>query len=383
MSSIQTISIKLFNDYETNLSNFLEEVWYLENMENKELQDYLSIVKENKSISVLENMVKGITENIQEDGEIHLEEYDEHLKRSETIIEESYPLEETYMMGPPFSTNYSELSLDSYIDQIPNEKLSLFLDKMIGVCGKEMVKITNMSGVHYIWYTNREKTMGIDYPGKDRNSHIIQIWGVSERIYCAIELLKQHINMIILKIKFNSNINSEIIKNIELSKYNIEKINQEKIGLLLGKKGINLKTIKKKSDVNNLWYNRETNCIEIKSYKKDNVNYAIMLVKKLINRMENNVIKENKLIEFNMDLNNYNIDRNNIGIMGLIIGKKGVNLKNIKKQSRVIKLWYNKETHNIEIKSFINENIENARILIEGLLFRMNSWVQGQSIHYY
>jgi polyribonucleotide nucleotidyltransferase len=126
-----------------------------------------------------------------------------------------------------------------------------YMKFVIGKKGQYLKQCCTKAGVNGIWF-NKEK-------------HILEIWGPNEKLTDAINLLEEKINLVRKQVPMN-----EIMTNIQELPHDIcvsgsldNLITEEKIKFVIGKNGKNFKRITKNANVSFIWYNKDTNCIDI------------------------------------------------------------------------------------------------------------------------
>jgi hypothetical protein len=147
-------------------------------------------------------------------------EYNRHCQLASLAQpQSSTPLQEPWMDGPPKFTYYTEVELpvidllpydistdpiyknDPRCIFIPSEGpssspiISEYVAQIVGRGGDWLKKITEESGVHYIWYNNNPSEK---QPAPAWGS--FQIWGPVERLEMAKQLLNKQIQYVIGKI---------------------------------------------------------------------------------------------------------------------------------------------------------------------------------------
>lgn len=156
-------------------------------------------------------IVKQLTNDIYQDGLHFIEENEHHYLQSWYKPISSLPYHEPWFYGTPHFTYYTEVDIPLYLlncnfttdskCNLPNtiyippqgQSNSTIINKIIGqIIGKNgwwLKKLTSYTGLHYIWYNNKEyNTWGR-----------FQLWGIPERLNCATYLLNQRISTIINK----------------------------------------------------------------------------------------------------------------------------------------------------------------------------------------
>ena len=196
-------------DYHRDLSNFLKKLDYLENG----LPDFaVSRYEENDDLQ--DRLYK--TDDIQEEGDRHIEEYMTHLTRSElphcqlVASTESCVWQEPFYGGAPVHTSYTAVKVPYNllpIDIIPDDwsqvtKTGVFVGQdrlvsmIIGKSGCHLKQLTQECGIHYLWYD--PNPMGMSHPTRDDG--VFQIWGRSGLVPYAKARLQTHIQNIINQI---------------------------------------------------------------------------------------------------------------------------------------------------------------------------------------
>lgn len=147
---------------------------------------------------------------------------------------------------------------------------------------------------------------------------------------------------------------------------------------VVGKKGANLKTYCKQYKMNNIWFNMKRNLIEIWG-PKESLNDVAGLIHKKITNVKKKIPKEelsNCIAQLSVSDDAFtcgsleeSISKENVKYL---IGKNGINFKNITRLSNVSYIWYNDEKHSLDIWG-PNENLQTAIGMLFSLITTVNN----------
>ncbi len=212
-TSFQTSNREYPTDYYYHRDNFLEEVDYLREGPPSWVFDYYLEGHDlyQRYYNQWQNQVPGLTDGVRQDGDQHLEEYQQHLERSETphcqlVTQcESYPWQEPHQRGPPIHCSYTQVKVPYGLlpqevapgcEMIPGTSQGPWVGQhdlvpmIIGRRGDFMNQLTQECGLHYIWYNKNPLGYEDAIPEQDG---CFELWGREELLSNAVVRLNQHI----------------------------------------------------------------------------------------------------------------------------------------------------------------------------------------------
>ena len=158
-----------------------------------------------------QNNTPSMTDGVLQDGLEHMEEYQQHLNRTEfahtNLVSEceSCPEQEPFSEGAPVHCTYTQVSIP--YDVLPENKtgepykLDELVAMIIGKDGYYLNQITEEYGLHYIWY--EANPFGVEDPTIDDGR--FELWGRQDRLQPAVDALTEHIQNTINDISQNWN----------------------------------------------------------------------------------------------------------------------------------------------------------------------------------
>jgi hypothetical protein len=190
-------------DYYRDLGTFLEEVDFIRNGPPNWLVDYyLDEMDSDFNYNQWQRLGPDITDGIQQDGDLHLQEYQEHLVHYHQLVPESFPWQEPHQCGPPIHSSYSQVRIPYHLlplETTPGQEstridqhfgLDDLVPMIIGKKGCYLKRITEQSGLHYIWYNKDASVHENSNPIQDG---VFELWGRQELLPYGAALLKTHI----------------------------------------------------------------------------------------------------------------------------------------------------------------------------------------------
>jgi hypothetical protein len=196
------------NEYYHYLHNFLESIDFRENGPPEWIFDYyLSGEDEDEErYNQWQNQTPEQTDGISADGEEFLEEEWVHQQRAAGLLKaelvaqvESWPQQEPYWEGAPIHCSYTQVSIPyeslpqlnigtSYQDPVYFKELDV-VSMAIGRSGCYLKMLTEMYGLHYIWY--QPNPLGLENP--NLGDGCFELWGRKERLGEAVKAMSVHL----------------------------------------------------------------------------------------------------------------------------------------------------------------------------------------------
>ena len=213
----------LTESYHRELSNFLEELDYMEHGVPDFVFSYYD-----EQVGLLDRLyhqwecqTPGQTDGITLEGEQHLAEYAIHCYQADqthchlVASTESWPCQEPFHQGAPLHCSYAavkvpynmlplgQLPEDGDWSQISHKGVFLGQDDLvpmiIGKAGCFLKQLTQECGLHYVWFD--PNPLGLSHP--TREDGVFQIWGRADLVPYAQARLQTHIQQTINQIWYN------------------------------------------------------------------------------------------------------------------------------------------------------------------------------------